>query len=608
MNTRVRRVVVGASSLAVALIGFGHASAVRAQAPPPPPVPVVTETPSPLPSASQTPAPQATGSPTPASTGAASPAPRGSSLARPIRLERSRVGIVPGGRLGLVVSGGVGALVARSSSPSVDAAYDAGAHRLTLSARTAGTASVSVADGFGDSANVDVLVAPPAGFVPAEVTVMLGGNVSPAYATARANEEIARQAQLQPKVAIDVHGIVLANTLHAGDRIDVSARVKIDGANVFVDALGTTVVHLRDELYPKLDPQVLLYSDDPERLGAADDGVLFHADVAAQRPARAYVYHVSDTPGRKLYLALASPSGSARVQLLGYSAGPENAYSFVGHRSTLQYLLERGAQESVILDVAEGVPFLVPLGGRAMRAGDLVASIYDVRALQGGALSLSVVAVTGDRDPIEVLGEPARLGDGHGRRGEFSLVDVPPLALTYAIGGAEPTPFSIGTPTLANVLPGGRALGGDYGVLRAVALQVSNPTTSPATAYFYESPAGGNATTTMWFAGDPAPLEVPCVKIATSRYAIKAFDLAPGETRAVSAEYMTDGTSYFPLLFGLTGTPPSPPPGPYSPDACTPKVPPANLAPTPVVPIPSPAPAVPAAPATAPTPTPPPAT
>ncbi len=497
----------------------------------------------------------------------------------PIRLDHARVGIVPNGTLVIGVAGGEGVLVARSDSTIVDARYDASTHRLTLVARTPGTATVTVADDFGDSATVTVLVAPPAGFVPSDITVDLGGDVSPAFALARAYDEIARQAQLQPNVTLSVHGIALSSTMHPGDRLDAIARVKVDGADVFVDALGTTTVHFRDDAYPILNPQILLYSDDPERLTATDDGVLFRAKIDPAQPARAYVYHVSDTPGRKLYLALQSATGDAHVQLLGYSAGPENAFSFVGHRATLQYLLERGAQESVVVDVAAQTPFLIPLGDRAMRVGDLVASIYDLRVVDGDALTLSVVAVTGDQDPVEVLGGAELPGDGHGRRGVFSLIGVPPLALNDTIGAPEPTPFPIGAATIANLRPGGRPLGGDYGVLRGIALQLINPTTVPATAYFYEQPAGGNATTSLWFTGDPAPTEVPCVKVPTNRYGIKAFDLAPGETRSVTGEYMTDGTSSFPLMFGLSGTPPSPPPGPYSPDACTPKTPPPTAAP-----------------------------
>jgi len=572
-RARVGAAIMAAFAFAAVIASPGRAAAQSIPTPsasasgsPPTPAPtspgVLEASPSPQASAAATPPP-----PPP-------PPPPPTLVPRPIRLDRARVGIVPGGSLAINVTGGTGSLVARSSSPSVDASYDANAHRLLLRALTPGTATVSVVDGVGDATSVDVLVAPPAGFVPTNVTVNLGGDVSPAYAIARANDEIARQAQLQPKTTIDVHGIAIPATIHPGDRVDVVARVRIDGGGVFVDALGTTTVHLRVDAYPRIDPSLLLYSDDPERLDAAADGVVYRATIDAAHPARAYVYHVSDTPARRLYLVLQSSTSPARVQLLGYAAGPENAFSFVGHRSTVQYLLERGAQESVVLDVAPEAPLVIPLGVRAMRAGDLVAAIFDVRLAQGDVMIASVVAVSGDRSPLEMLDTPELAGDGHGRRGEFSLVDVPPLALTYGVGSPDTLPFAVGEPTIANVRPNGRALGGDYGVLRGVALQLNNPTTAPATVYFYETPAGGNATTTMWFTGDPAPTEIPCIHGGPNRYAIKSFVLAPSETRVVTGEFMTDGTSYFPLLFGLTATPPSPPPGPYSPDACTPKAPP----------------------------------
>ncbi len=581
MTFSLRRIAIGVSSLALVLASAPR-SAHAQLAPPTSPPPIVPATPVVSPSA--TPGVLASASPI------ATPSPTSvpSGLPRAIRLDRAKGGIVPGSSLVIAIAGGTGTLAARSTSPSVDAAVDAAGSRLTLFARTPGTATVTVTDAFGDSASIDIFVAPPAGFVPHDVTVTLGGNVSSAYAIARANDEIARQIQAQPKTTLDVHGIVLPSTLHAGDRVDATARVKLDGHGLFVDAIGATTVHVRVDAYPKLDPQVLLYSDDPERLDASADGVLLRATIDATRPARAYVYHVSDTPGRRLYLALLSTSGPASVQVLGYGAGPENAFSFVGHRSTLQYLLERGAQESAVLDVSADAPLLVPLGGRAMRAGDLVAAIYDLRVASGTSVTASVVAVTGDRDPVEVLAGKEIAGDGHGRRGEFSLLGVPPLALAYAIGGAEPQPFAVGAPTIANLRAGGRALGGDYGVLREIALQLTNPTTAPAVAYFYEQPAGGNATTTMWFTGDAAPTEIACVRVPTNRYGIKAWQLAPGETRTVTGEYMTDGTSFFPLLFGVTGAPPSPPPGPYSPDACTPKTPPPSAPPT-TPPSPSPA-------------------
>jgi hypothetical protein len=105
-------------------------------------------------------------------------------------------------------------------------------------------------------------------------------------------------------------------------------------------------------------------------------------------------------------------------------------------------------------------------------------------------------------------------------------------------------------------------------VLRSVSLQLANPTSAPQNVYLYEQPgANGGVTTTMWFAGDAAPTEVRCVSDPSQRYLVKGFGLAPGQTLTVSGSYMTDGTSWLPLFFGLTATPP--PAAPL--DGCGPK-------------------------------------
>ncbi|MBV9609978.1 MAG: hypothetical protein JO187_10515, partial [Acidobacteria bacterium] len=51
---------------------------------------------------------------------------------------------------------------------------------------------------------------------------------------------------------------------------------------------------------------------------------------------------------------------------------------------------------------------------------------------------------------------------------------------------------------------------------------------------------------------DPAPTEVLCVSDPSQRYLVKGFGVAPGQTLNVTGSYMTDGTSFLPVLFGLT--------------------------------------------------------
>ena len=427
---------------------------------------------------------------------------------------------------------------------------------------------------------------PPAGVIPSEVSVDLGGTVAPQFALAQITGAIARRALLQPGATLAVSGVTIANALHDGDELEALAQVSIGGTAAFAGASGTTAVHLRVLSLPQLEPAFLFYSDDPERLTVGDDGVLYHGTIDVGKPVRVYAYHVSDVAGRRLFLALRATGAPARVQLLGYAAGPANAFAYVGHVSTLQYLLERSTQESVIVPIDASAPYLHQLGYRPLGVGELVAAIYDLRELDGDPVDVDVIAASAVQDPVALLGGPELPGDGHGRRGDFSLHGVPPIALSYVVGGPEPSPLPAGDDTIPNLRPGGRPLRGDYGVLLDVGLQLSNPQASPQDAYLYEQAASGTATTTIWFTGDTRPIEIPCLRDPANRYLVKAFSLAPGQTMSVGGEFMTDGTASLPIAFGLTAVPPSPPPGPYSPDACNPR------------PLPSPSPSPSAAPST----------
>ncbi|HYW52354.1 MAG TPA: hypothetical protein VE826_00220 [Dongiaceae bacterium] len=565
---------------AIAVLVAAAVPAALAQAIPPPPPPPLPAS-SPAPSMQPQPAPSRTPS-SPFPGGSASPIPRPSGLpAIPIRVDRSRVGVVPGGNAVVNVSGGAGPLSAQASFDGVDARYDDRTRTLLLTGRANGRGTVTLSDAAGDTAVVNVLVAPPAGVVPSDATVELAGTVSQQFAAARVQAAIAQLAQMQPGATLAVSGVT-TGALRPGDALEARASVTLRGNDAYVDQTGTTNVHLRVGALPPLDPVVLFYSDDPERLGPLDDGVLFRGTIDLTRPARTYAYHVSDAGTRRLYLALQPASGAARVQVLGAAAGPSDAFSYVGHLSTLRYLLERPPQESFVASVAPGAPYVIPLGAGNMLPGQLLAAVYDLRVLDGGPVNVMIVAASNGTDPATLLAQPEHPSDGHFRRGEFSLANVPPVALAYTVGGAEPQPFAVGVryyangqPAFPNLRPdivaaaGQRApLAGDYGVLRNVSLQLANPTAAPQNVYLYEQPgANGGVTTTMWFTGDAAPTEVRCVSDPSQRYLVKGFGLAPGQTLTVTGTYMTDGTSFLPLFFGLTSAQPPVPPL----DACGPK-------------------------------------
>jgi hypothetical protein len=464
--------------------------------------------------------------------------------------------------------GGVAPFAVGGGLPNVAASYDPSSGALVLSGRVPGRTVVTVTDASGAGASLDVLVAPAAGNVPTDVTVELAGRVSPGFAADRIAGAIGREAQLQPGATIQVSGVTVPALMQAPDELEAVARVHLGGGGRFVDVDGTTNVHLRVDALDRLLPQFLFYSDDPEKIPSGDQGVLYRGRVDAGHPARLYAYHVAEGAGTRLYLALRPESGSARVQVLGYAAGPTDAYGYAGHVATLQYLLERNSQESAVLEVLADAPLLRPLGYRPLNPGDLVTVIFDLRVLEGAPVEVAVVAAAADADPGPLLAGPVLPGDGHGRTGIYALGDIPPLALAYAAGAPDPPSFVVGDDGLPNLVPGGRALAGDYGVVRPVALQLSNPAPTPASVYLYETPIGGSATTTIWFDGDPQPTQVGCVRPPGTRYLVKEFDLAPNETRAVTGSYMTDGASSFPLSFGLTSVPPSAPPDPSAPGGC----------------------------------------
>ena len=531
-----RTILLAAVLLSLASVLPAAACAQGLPPPPPPPIP---------PSASLSPS-AAPASPepseSPSTLPSAVPSPRPGLQPSPIRVDRARVGIVPGATAVVHVTGGAGPLVASPSFAGVDVVSDTSGRTLTLTGVANGRGIVTLSDAAGDTAAVSVLVAPPAGVVPADATVDLAGTVSPQFVTARIQAAIAQSAQMQPGTTLAVNGLT-AGTLHPGDVLEAQARVAVRGNDTYVDQSGVTNVHLRVAALPRLDPAL---------------------------PARVYVYHVSDVP-RSLYLALATTTGTAHVQVLGEAAGPTDAFSYVGHLSTLRYLLERAPQESVVTTVSSAAPAIVPLGAGPMLAGQLIAAIYDLRVLDGGPVNVMVVAAGTGIDPATLLAQPEHPSDGHFRRGEFSLANVPPLALSYTAGAPEPAPFVVGARYFAdgraafpNARPdivaaaGQRApLAGDYGVLRNVALQLANPTAAPQNVYLYEQPgANGGVTTTIWFDGDAAPTEVRCVSDPSQRYLVKGFGLAPGQTLSVTGTYMTDGTSFLPLSFGLTATQP----------------------------------------------------
>lgn len=491
--------------------------------------------------------------------GVATPAPVSA-----IRLDRSRVGIVPGSTETVHVFGAAGQVVVTASFGGVSARYDAPARALSLTGVARGSGTVSLVDAHGASASVAVLVAPPAGSVPADVAVELAGNVTPAFVAARVRDAVAQRSALQPGTEVKIRGLdALAQPSAAGQAVTVPIEVGLDGKGTFVNVTSKANLRLQiDPPPPPVAPQTLLYSDSPEYVAA--DGVLFRSVTPAVpgRPVRLYLYHVAMTDARSFALLLRTRGTAARVALTGTAATPSTKYLCAGHRATADYLRERRRGESVVASVAHDRPFVLPLQGE-LHARQLLAAAYDVAVLDGGAVEVEVVSTSRGVDPLSVAGDPEMPEDRSRRKGEFSLAAVRPLDLELRAGSADDEPSvdvglgsSEGTPEFTNLRAGPRFFPGDYGIVRPVRLHLVNVTDVAQPVYLYEVPLNRALSTTFWFDGDAEPTEVPAVGDPNQRYLVKSFNLAPHEDRTVTGEYMTDGGSNYTAEYGLTSNTP----------------------------------------------------
>jgi hypothetical protein len=484
----------------------------------------------------------------------------------PIQVDRGRAGIPLGSSMTITVSGTTGPLTLQSSLDGVDANYDPLTHRLLLTGRATGSGTVTITDRNGNAATVAVLVALPAGTIPADVDVALAGTVTQPFVAARIRDAIERALVRQPGTGLDVHGVTIPATLAPGDKLEAQAGISIDGHGTYVDVSGRTNLHVHVDPVPSLDPSVLFYSDDPEYVGAALDGVLLRGTIDAGSPARIFAYHVADGAPRRMSLILRS-TVPAHVQVLGTISGASAAFTYIGQQSSARFLAARASGQSAIITIAPGVPYEIPFG--LMQPGDLIEAIEDLRVLDGGPVDVAIVTSPA-ATPLPSFDAPELPDDSHRRRGVFALAGIAPLDLTFTGGAPEPAPVSVGDGTLPNQDPDGRPLGGDYGIVRPLALHLANPAPAPLNVYLYELTSGaGGATATLWFTGDAAATMIPCVDDTTQPHLVKAFTLAAGETRTVTGTFMTDGSASYPIRFGLTATAPLP----VGPSGCAPTPP-----------------------------------
>lgn len=470
------------------------------------------------------------------------------------------------------IGGATAPLTATLDQKLVLVAVDPSGAAVTITATQAtGSDVLHLADANGARADVPIRVAFNAGtIVPQSTLKVTGTAIDPAWLGRTASAWVQRLTRTQPGAQVSVGSPApQPEALAPGAQMQLTVPVQISSAgDRYFPQSGATQLDVSNVPVDPFSPVLLFYDDDPEHVAA--DGVLFRGSVKAGEPAGLYYYHDNAGDPRRIVVALSSDSQDpTQVQLIDASAGPNIDVMQVGHSVSRSFLQIQPRGEGTIVDVAAGQPLV--LHDVAMSARQGVAGKIDVRVLQGGPVTVTVLAVSPGADPVALLGQPQLPGDGHHRTGVFRVQGFGSGSLTYAAGSPNAT-LTIGdtdeTPANADASATGHDYG-DYGVLHTIDVNLSNPTPQPATAYLYVRPIAGIDRAS--FLVDGALVEIGCVRQPVP-YQISAFSLAPGQNTRAVVQTMTDGGSFFPIEIGVSATAPQPAAPPINaPDGCFPK-------------------------------------
>jgi hypothetical protein len=480
--------------------------------------------------------------------------------------------LAPGQQTTIVLSGANGALTAVASTPFAFVAVDSATRTLTVRGQDVGDCVLHVSDAEGGEIDVPVRVLPAAGRVPEQVRLTISGDpASPDFLASRLNAAVVRAVEPTLAAGSLVHTTAILpqpEPLERGFITSFRVAVTIEPGPGAAAVTGLTRVDVDNAALSGTAPATLSFTDDPERITA--DGVLSRTTVSAGRPARIYYYHENVRAKRRFCVVLsANDSVLTHVQLVGAAAGPNVDVMSVGHAVTKTFLDRQPHNEGIVAPVAGGKPYLER--DTMVGPGDGIVGALDLRVLDGGPVTVTVMAIPPAAEPAAYLYAPKLPDDGHTRHGTFELGDFAQRVIAYTAGGPDAT-YEYGNRqrTLRNLdgADPGRDYG-DYGVLQRVAFDLDNPGDAPATVYLYEKPLGGVVRSS--FSVNGTIVDVGCVRVP-QRYLIAPYQLEPHATGTLNVLTMTDGGSNYPLEIGVSASAPlAAAPAISAQDGCFPK-------------------------------------
>ncbi len=515
-----------------------------------------------------TPAPTLT--PGPTSTPTTTPQP-GPLQANPPSIQ-SNIGVPKS----VAIGGATGALTA-TIDPKIATLAIAGT-TLTVTPSMNGRATIHVVDAAGAFVDIFLRVAPNAATISRMVSVKLTGDLDSSFIANETSLAVHQAVNANPGTTINIGLLPPPTTsLPVGSEYSFGLPVTVLGGDQYLDVSDVMRVDVQHVAAQPFSPTILYYSDDPERI--VNDGVLFRGTVTTGTPVRLYDYHENGTDPRRLVVALSSSSTTpTSAQIVESFAGPNIDVMGVGHAVAKNFLIQKPRNQGIVLDLPDGAPYFrrdVPL---LMQQG--TADVADVRILEGGPLTITVMAASPNVPAASLLAGPQLPGDGKGRHGTFALSSYGTQTVDFTVGNQDAT-VTLGdreqTIPKANTSDPGADFG-DYGVMFNMTLIARNPGDTAQTVYIYEAPRGGPVRATYLLDGSATPTELGCATSppsATSsprRYLIGQFDVGPHSAQTHTMWTMTEGGSNYPLVIGLSTDAPEPQTPPiFGPEGCFPK-------------------------------------
>jgi hypothetical protein len=317
-------------------------------------------------------------------------------------------------------------------------------------------------------------------------------------------------------------------------------------------ATATLTVDVENAALAPARPEQLAFADDPEKIVAS--GVLSRTRVERGTPTRLYYYHENIGQPRRFCVVLAAnDSVRTHVHIIRAAAGPSTDVMGVGHAVSRGFLTAQPHDEGIVAEIVGGQPLLER--DTLVGPGDGVVGALDLRVLDGGPVTVTVLALPPNDAPDAYLYGPKLADDGHERHGTFALTGFAQRIIGYTAGGPDARyRYGTRTQTPVNLDPADSGHDyGDYGVLERIAFDLDNPDAASRTLYLYERPLGGVVRSS--FVVNGALHDLGCARLP-SAYLIAAQTLEPHGRGRFDVLTMTDGGSNYPLELGVTTVPP----------------------------------------------------